>query len=405
MKKTKCFLKNFLLDLIPALGGLIGKVALVSSFALVWAKELDISTPYFVFENVRMEILIGSITTLIVALIFHNIAPAGTLAPLIVLIPTMANFGVHPLILSIMVGILGITSVKTKIFERLISISGDICKTSLALVFGVSGIILATEKLINYFGNRYIPLLLLLLTLATTYTLLFVYKNIWLIIPIAAGVSLAFSWLFGIEIDASSPIKAIQLNPIYWWEDMWGIGFGLNMMTILKTLPFALFVVLLWTVDTVSIQAVISTCFKENEKKEKINIKHSFMVVSIRNIIGGFFGGAQTSSLWRSFLIPLYMMKRPLRHASIMLGILGIIAGITALPIRILSFPPLVWSVLLFGIFIPFINTGIKILKDTNNFLKKFIIFLLAVFGIFFSPILTWFGGILFEKYGKRFLK
>jgi len=405
MKKIKFFLKNSLLDLIPALGGLIGKVALVSSFALVWAKELDISTPYFVFENVRMEILIGSIITLIVALIFHNLAPAGTLAPLIVLIPTMANFGVHPLILSIMVGILGIISVKTKVFERLISISGDICKTSLTLVFGVSGVILATQKLINFFGNKYIPLLCLLLTLATTYTLLFICKKTWLMIPISAGVSLAFSWLFGIEIDTSTNIKAIQLNPIYWWEDMWGIGFGLNMMTILKTLPFALFVVLLWTVDTVSIQAVISTDFKENEKNEEINIKSSFMAVSIRNMIGGFFGGAQTSSLWRSFLIPLYMMKRPLRHASIMLGILGIFAGITAAPIRILSFPPLVWSVLLFGIFIPFINTGIKNLKDTNNFTQKFIIVLLAVLGIVFSPILTWVGGILFEKFGKRSIK
>lgn len=405
MKMILTHIKNSFLDLTPALSGLIGKIALVSSFALVWAKELGISTPNFVFENVRMEIFIGSVIILIAALIFHNIAPAGTLAPLIVLIPTMTDFGVHPLILSIWVGILGIVSVKTKVFERLIFMSSDICKTSLTLVFGVSGVILATQKLINFFGNRYIPLLCLLLTLATTYTLLFIYKKTWLMIPISAGVSLAFSWLFGIEIDASSPIKAIQLNPIYWWEDMWGIGFGLNMMTILKTLPFALFVVLLWTVDTVSIQAVINTDFKENEIKEEINIKHSFMVVSIRNMIGGLFGGAQTGSLWRSFLIPLYMMKRPLRHASIMLGILGIIAGITAAPIRILSFPPLVWSVLLFGIFIPFINTGIKNLKDTNSFIKKFIIVLLALFGIVFSPISTWFGGILFEKYGKRILK
>ncbi|PKM61451.1 MAG: hypothetical protein CVU97_07140 [Firmicutes bacterium HGW-Firmicutes-21] len=402
MIKINLIIKNFLLDLIPAFGGLIGKVALVSSFALVWAKELDISTPNFVFENVRLEIFIGSIVTLIAALIFHNIAPAGTLAPLIVLIPAMANFGVHPLILSILVGILGIISVKTKVFERLISISGDICKTSLTLVFGVSGVILATQKLINFFGNRYIPLLLLLLTLATTYTMLFVYKKTWLIIPIAAGVSLAFSWLFGLEIDTSSHINAIQFDPIYWWEDMWGIGFGLNIITILKTLPFALFVVLLWTVDTVSIQAVISTGFKENENNEKININQSFMVISLRNLISGFFGGAQTSSLWRSFLIPLYMMKRPLCNASIMLGILGIIAGITAAPIRILSFPPLVWSVLLFGIFIPFINSGIKYFKDTNNFTKKSIIVLLAVFGIVFSPILTWFGAVLYEKINKK---
>lgn len=404
MKKIINYIKNFLLDLIPALGGLIGKVALVSSFALVWAKELGISTPNFVFENVRMEIFIGSGITLIAALFFHNIAPAGTLAPLIVLIPAMADFGVHPLILSIMVGILGVISVKTKVFERLISISSDICKTSLTLVFGVSGVILATQKLIIFFGNRYISLLLLTLTLAIAYALLFIYKKTWLIIPIAAGVALAFSWLFKSEIDVLYPIKAIQFNPIYWWDDMWGIGFGLNIMTILKTLPFALFVVLLWTVDTVSIQAVINTDFNENGKKEEINIKHSFMAVSIRNMIGGLLGGAQTSSLWRSFLIPLYMMKHPLRHASIMLGILGIIAGITSIPIKILSFPPLVWSVLLFGIFIPFISIGIKNLTVRKNIINKLVIIILTVLGIAYSPILTWIGAVLYEKYGIRIL-
>ena len=85
-------------DFIPALSGLIGKIALVSSFALVWAQELSITNPNFVLENVRIEILIGSIITLIAAIFYPNAAPAGTLAPLVVLLPVMSAFGVHPLI-------------------------------------------------------------------------------------------------------------------------------------------------------------------------------------------------------------------------------------------------------------------------------------------------------------------
>lgn len=395
-------LKNFSLDLIPALGGLIGKVALVSSFALVWAKELGITTPDFVFENVRIELFIGSLITIIAAFIFKNIAPAGTLAPLIVLIPSMVHFGVHPFVLSIMVGIIGMISVKTKVFERLISISSDTSKTSLSLVFGISGVILAIRNLISFFGDRYFPLLLLVITLTFVYVLLLKYKKTWLIIPIAAVVSFGVSWLFEIGVDVSKPIKAMQFNPSYWWEDMWGIGFGLNVVTILKTLPFALFVVLLWTVDTISVQAVINTGFDENSEKEEMNINQSFIAVCIRNLIGGMFGGAQTSSLWRSFLIPLYMMKRPLRHASIILGVLGVISAMAALPIRILSFPPLVWSVLLFGIFVPFVNTGFKNLRDAKRFNQKITIALLAVFGIIFSPIITWLGVILYEKLNKK---
>lgn len=405
MKKIKHALNNFFLDLVPALGGLIGKIALVSSFALVWAKELGISTPDFVFENVRMEIFIGGVITLVAALVFRNVSPAGTLAPLIVLIPSMADFGVHPLILSMMVGLLGIISVKTKVFERLISTSSDICKTSLTLVFGVTGVVLASQKLLHFFGNRYVPLLLLIITLSVSYVLLLIHQKSWLIIPIAAAVSLAFSWIFDIGLDTSSQIKAMHFNPFYWWEDMWGIGFGLNIMTILRTLPFAIFVILLWTVDTLSIQAVISSGYKENDVKEEINIRNSFMAISIRNIIGGFIGGAQTSSLWRSFLIPLYMMKRPLRNASILLGVLGVIAGVAAIPIRILSFPPLVWSVLLFGIFIPFINTGIRSFMGTDKYITKSVVVILALLGIVFSPIITWLGAIMYEKAGKKATK
>lgn len=53
-----------MIDFIPALSVLIGKVALVSSFAFVWAEELAIFYPYFIFENVRIEIIIGSLITL-----------------------------------------------------------------------------------------------------------------------------------------------------------------------------------------------------------------------------------------------------------------------------------------------------------------------------------------------------
>lgn len=55
-----------------------------------------------------------------------------------------------------------------------------------------------------------------------------------------------------------------------------------------------------------------------------------------------------------------YLNLMPIRSSSILLGILGIIAGITGVPIKILSFPPLIWTVLLFGIFIPFVSLGIK---------------------------------------------
>jgi hypothetical protein len=392
-----------MIDLIPALSGLIGKVALVSSFAFVWAEELAILSPYFIFENVRIEIIIGSLITLGAALFFPFAAPSGTLAPLIVLIPIMVRYGVHPLILSLMVGLIGLISVRTKLFTLLLSLSGPISKTSLALVFGISGVLMSVKKLFEFFG-RHSPLLYLLLAcLIGIYFLLLIYKKMWLVIPICAVVSLILPLLFGMKIDISAPAALPHFNPFYWWQTMWGVGFGFTFTNFIKSLPFALFVVLLWTIDTVSIQAVAESNMESRKICEKIDLEKSFSIASIRNIIGGLYGGAQTSSLWRSFLIPLFMIQRPMQPSAILLGILGIIAGLTGSPIKILSFAPVIWTVLLFGIFVPFVNTGIKNLKNLRSLSQQSIILLATAAGIFFNPLLTWLGAVCYEKLEHKF--
>ena len=182
---------------------------------------------------------------------------------------------------------------------------------------------------------------------------------------------------------------------------MWGIGFGLNGLTIIKTIPFAFFVILLWTIDTLSIQTVRESNTTE-ENEEQHDFVKSFYIVAIRNTIGAFIGGAQTGSLWRSFLIPLYMMRRPFKNCTMILGILGIIASLTLLPIQILSYTPLVWSVLLFGIFIPFTITAGKNIINEKRFRTKVVILLFAGIGMILSPILTWIVSVFYEKMIKK---
>lgn len=390
------------LDFIPAVSGLIGKIALASSFAYVWAQELGISSPSFVFENVRLEVIIGSTVALLSAIALPNIAPPGTLAPLIVMIPTMARFGVHPFILSIMIGIIGIVSVKTKLFEKLVDICGSIGRSSLALVFGVSGVIMCIKNLLLFFSGNLMHFLTLIVLLGATYGILYLIKQAWLIIPVAAFFSLLLPYSFGMRFDLHTASDPVNFSPFYWWNDMWQTGFGLNSLTMLKTLPFAIFAILLWAIDTVSITALIDTNYSNKEKKAEIDLNKSFIIVAIRNIAGGLCGGAQTSSLWRSFLIPLFMMKRPIRQAAILLGILGILAGVTSLPIKVMSFPPLVWSVLLFGIFVPFVIAGIKTMGKIETFAQKSATIVFAAAGIIFSPILTWVASICLEKIMSR---
>ena len=400
MRKIKGYFKGS--DFIPALSGLIGKISLISSFAVVWAQELGITNPNFVFDNVRLEIFIGGIVALISTLISPEIAAAGTLAPLVVLIPSMVKFGVHPLILSVLVGIIGLIFIKVGLLAKLILMSKHISKTSMTLVFGISGVILCIQKLAVFFNRTYWILAVILVVLTVCYIYLLKKEKAWLMIPISAIISLVLPLLSGIKINLSEPINNLVLNPSYWWKEVWGVGFGVDLPIILKTLPFAIFVMLLWAMDTVAITTLLDEQRQEEQKQEEIDLNQSFIMVAIRNIIGGIFGGAQTSSLWRSFLIPLFMVKRPMRGATILLGILCITVGLWGMPIKILAFPPLVWTVLLFGIFMPLSLAGFNKWRRGTKLVQKIGIIILAAMGIGYSPIITWIGAVVLEKLSKN---
>lgn len=389
-------------DFVPAISGLIGKIALVSSFALVWEKELGITSPNFVLNNVRIEVLIGSIITLIGVILFANASPAGTLAPLVVLVPAMAAFGVHPLVLGVLVGLIGLLAIKSGLFKKLIGLSGFISKTSITLTFGISGLVMSTNKLNAFFGGEKAAFFALLLILLVVYIVLYRYKKNWLIIPVAAVVSFLVPYVFGLGIHISTVDSHLTLNPDYWWNNMWGIGYGFELVTILKTLPFAIFVILLWTIDTVSIQTIQEANHLSGEEKEDIDIDRSFLIVCIRNVVGAIFGGAQTGSLWRSFLIPLFMVKRPMRTCTIILGIAGVLASLTLVPIQVMSYIPLVWSVLLFGIFMPFTVTAILNMVKAKKLKLTILIVIFAGLGVFINPIITWVISVIWKKFFEK---
>lgn len=384
------------LDLIPAFSGLVGKVALVSSFALVWATELGITYEDFVFENVRLELLIGGFITLLAALFYKDAAPAGTLSPLVVMIPLMVQLGVHPFILGLEIGIIGIITIRSGIFVKLIHFALDITKTSVTLAFGIAGIWLSGRKLFNFFENKTV-FFILLIVLSLCYCLFYFTNKNWLMIPGAALLALLIPFLFGLSPEISHHTLAVHIQPEYWWKTIWKLGYGFDMLTIIKTLPFALFTILLWSLDTISIQEVWKTQFPDG-KGSAVHIEKSFYIVALRNILGVSMGGAQTSSLWRSYLIPLFMVKRPMRNSAILLGMIGIITSFFSAPIQLMSFVPLVWSVLLFGIFMPFTVAAMKKLLREKNGNNRLAILLCTAIGVWINPIITWVLAVLYER-------
>jgi len=177
---------------------------------------------------------------------------------------------------------------------------------------------------------------------------------------------------------------------------MWGIGFGLSAKTVLITLPFALFAVFLWTIDAAAVET-IREVQESTEKVGKIDVSKTFYAVALRNLAGSVLGGAQTASIWRSFLIPLYMANRPMRVCAFLMGTLGVVAAVSAIPVQLMSFVPLVWSVLLFGIFIPFLFASFSNLLKMKNKRKALPALVFSFVGAIWSPILTWFLSGIFE--------
>jgi hypothetical protein len=77
------------------------------------------------------------------------------------------------------------------------------------------------------------------------------------------------------------------------------------------------------------------------------------------------------------------------------MGSLGIICGLAGFPLDIAVFPPLIWLVLMFGIYIPLIEVGLNILK-TSVHMQIAAVTLLV--GLALNPVLGWVTAILVEN-------
>ncbi|MHB8129015.1 MAG: DUF3360 family protein [Mobilitalea sp.] len=92
----------------------------------------------------------GLITILFCAILNPYAGPPGTLAPLIPIIPMMISSGVHPLPLSILVGLIGLVVSAFRFFSKVVEINGKGTKSGIILLFGFLGISSSLDSLRNW---------------------------------------------------------------------------------------------------------------------------------------------------------------------------------------------------------------------------------------------------------------
>lgn len=386
-------------DIVPALSGAIGKVSLVAAFAVAWAAGFNITDPSFVTENVRLEIVLASILTILFCAILNPYAgPPGTLAPLIPIIPVMISSGVHPLPLSILIGLIGLIISAFRYFSKVVEINGEGTKGGIILLFGFLGISSSLENLKNWVDKSKAPELFVLLLIVglVLYILLNKFKARWLIIPACAVAAIAVSSYFGLYPTFKTGIGLPIINPDIWWNEKWGIGWGLNAENFIKALPFALLAVVMWPIDALAVKTIQEANYPKEAKKAVFDMNSTYIIVSLRNIAGALLGGAQISAIWRSFMIPLGIVKRPIGASTLILGILGVSFGILGLPIDIAVFPPLLWLVLIFGVYIPLIEVGLNTIKSAAS-AQVAAVYIIA--GIAVNPVLGWIASIFVENF------
>ncbi|MDK2901904.1 MAG: hypothetical protein PWR14_808 [Thermosediminibacterales bacterium] len=386
-------------DIVPALSGAIGKVALVAAFAVAWAEGFGISDSSFVVENVRLEIVIASILTIIFcAFLNPYTGPPGTLAPLIPVVPVMVASGVHPLPLSILIGLMGLIISMFKYFSRVMEINGPGTKGGIILLFGILGISSSLDNLKNWTYSTGVPELLVILLIACLilYLLLNKFQLKWLIIPTCALIALVISGLYGLYPAFEASISFPIINPDLWWNEKWGIGWGVNLENFIKALPFAMLAVVMWPLDALAVKTIQEINYPEEAKKAVFDMNSTYTLVSIRNIIGAILGGGQIAAVWRSFMIPLGVVKRPIGGSSLILGIMGVAFGILGVPIDIAVFPPLLWLVLIFGVFIPLLEIGLNTVKSVAT---AQIASVCLITGIALNPVLGWVASIFIENF------
>lgn len=95
-------------------------------------------------------------------------------------------------------------------------------------------------------------------------------------------------------------------------------------------------------------------------------------------------------------MIPLGVVKRPIGGSALILGIIGVVFGILGVPIDIAVFPPLLWLVLIFGVFIPLLEIGLNTVKSIPT---AQIASVCLITGIALNPVLGWVASIFVENF------
>lgn len=398
-------------DLIPALAGTLGIIAMYSSVMMAWAEGLSKAWDHvelgkeFAIEVSRVEMLIPALLFVILASGFFNPKAnlAGNHGPMIPLIAAIALAGAHPLALALLIGIFGILLSLFKGGSKLVNLTSKGVAGGLLLFLGFTGAMSQISTLQSWSKGMSMGFagLLILGTTIVIYALLARFKKRWLAIPICALSALGMALILGTGSDLSftTQMGLPNLNPVYWWgsiEQGWMLGLP-NLEHFIASLPFAILAVAMWSPDFLGHRIFQEMNYPKHSKNVLMNVDDTMTMCSFRQMVGTAIGGGNITSSWGTYMIPAAIAKRPIPAGAILLGVMVIIVAILGFPMDIAVWPPVRTIALLVGVFLPMIEAGMEMVKESKDAQAAGICILTAFVT---NPVLAWAVAMFLDNNG-----
>ncbi|CAM2972963.1 DUF3360 domain-containing protein [Vibrio rarus] len=395
-------------DLVPALAGTIGIIAMYSAVMMSWADGLSQAHGIhlgkeFAIEVARVEMLIPALLFCVLASGFVNPKAnlAGNHGPMIPLIGSIALAGAHPLALAILIGIFGLLLSFFKGGSKLVNLTSEGTAGGLLMFLGFTGTVSQIGDIQSWAVGLqsadvaagslgYIGLVVLGINIAI-YAYLAKIGMRWLAIPVCAiaGLIIALGLGAGFDLTFETQMGIPNLNPVYWWgstEQGWHLGLP-GVQQFIASLPFAILAVAMWSPDFLGHRIFQELNYPKNTDKVLMDVDDTMTMCSIRQMVGTAVGGGNITSSWGTYMIPAAIAKRPIPGGAILLGVLCIIVAILGFPMDVAVWPPVMRIALLVGVFLPLLEAGMQMVRETKDSQAAGICIFAAIVT---NPVLAW---------------
>lgn len=396
-------------DLVPALAGTLGIIAMYSSVMMAWAEGLTEAWDHitlgkeFAIEVSRVEMMIPAFLFVILASGFFNPRAnlAGNHGPMIPLIASIALAGAHPLALAILIGVFGLILSFVKGGSRLVNLTSKGVAGGLLIFLGFTGAFSQIKTIQNWsmglessvveIGSMGYLGLIILVTTVILYSYLARIGKRWLAIPACAIVALAIALIGGASFDLqfTTQMGLPNLNPAYWWgskEEGWMLGLP-NSQHFIASLPFAILAVAMWSPDFLGHRIFQEMNYPKKTEKVLMDVDDTMTMCSIRQMVGTAVGGGNITSSWGTYMIPAAIAKRPIPAGAILLGIMVMLIAFLGSPMDVAVWPPVRSIALLVGVFLPMVEAGIQMVKQSACAQAAGICIFMAMVT---NPVLAW---------------